>query len=111
MSALNQLLSGSSREEDTDRKFSVSSRRSQQMQRVAEMELDEDGQHLLHYVWSFGLGSIERPAHPPMVTIQMASKADEDDGNGVPERKQRRKKMRAGLRYLRNAAIQATSNF
>jgi hypothetical protein len=47
------------------------------------------------------------PLPHPKVTIQLASKADEEEEpNAEGAKKGRRRRMREGLRYMRNAAIQ-----
>uniref|UniRef100_A0A914HXM1 Potassium channel domain-containing protein n=1 Tax=Globodera rostochiensis TaxID=31243 RepID=A0A914HXM1_GLORO len=119
-----QLLSGSSREGELERRLSVGSKRSAQMKRVPEIELDDEG-----FVVGGPYRAISRPgaetfschggfapplSPPPLVTIRMASKAltEEEIGETIkPEagRAKKRRKMRAGLRYMKNAAVQVGS--
>uniref|UniRef100_A0A914MVW0 Potassium channel domain-containing protein n=1 Tax=Meloidogyne incognita TaxID=6306 RepID=A0A914MVW0_MELIC len=106
LSALNQnYLSGSSKDEElNERKLSISSKRSQQMKRMQEIEVED-------------YNNLERKDKSlPKVTIHMASTGkgtidneDDEDTNLIKKLKQkeRKKKMnKDGLRFMRNIAIQ-----
>ncbi|CAK5096096.1 unnamed protein product [Meloidogyne enterolobii] len=106
LSALNQnYLSGSSKDEElNERKLSISSKRSQQMKRMEEIEVED-------------YNNLERKDKSlPKVTIHMASTGkgtidneDDEDTNLIKKLKQkeRKKKMnKEGLRFMRNIAIQ-----